>query len=171
MSADKPLVSRSANRAAMGDQEDDTFPKQVPIFDLKIDPTAEDLIDSPAMEPYVKLALAVMGHKDAGPAIEDITALPLEKRYTWRVASALKWAFADFENLNVVADRRTLSQEDLDTLVDLLRVRPIQFCMFLAALFGEEQMEKMMSSSVQQVKTLRANRRKSLGREPELGEE
>ena len=71
----------------------------------------------------------------------------------------------------MVAERRTLSQEDLDTLVDLLRIRPIQFCMFLAALFGEERMEKMMASSVQQVKTLRANRRRSLGREPELGEE
>ena len=87
------------------------------------------------------------------------------------MASALKWAFADFENLNVVADRRTLSQEDLDTLVDLLRVRPIQFCLFLAALFGEERMEKLMSSSVEQVKPIRANRRKILGRERELGEE
>jgi hypothetical protein len=154
----------------MNENDDDPI-KQVPIRDLKIDPAAEDLIDSPAMEPYVKLAVAMMGHKDAGPALREIIALPLEKRYTWRVASALKWAFADFENLNVVADRRTLSQEDLDTLVDLLRIRPIQFCMFLAALFGEEQMDKMMSSSVQQVKTLRANRRKSLGREPELGEE
>jgi len=64
-----------------------------------------------------------------------------------------------------------LEAQHVDTLVDLLRIRPIQFCMFLAALFGEEQMGKMMSSSVQQVKTLRANRRKSLGREPELGEE
>jgi len=155
----------------MDDKNDDDPIKQVPIGDLKIDPTAEDLIDSPAMEPYVKLALAVMGNKDAGPAVKEIAALPLEKRYTWRVASALKWAFADFENLNVVADRRTLSQEDLDTLVDLLRVRPLQFCLFLAALFGEERMEKMMLSSVQQVKTIRENRRKSLGREPELGEE
>jgi hypothetical protein len=48
---------------------------------------------------------------------------------------------------------------------------PIQFCMFLDALFGEERMEKLISSSVQQVKTLRANRRKSLGREPGLGED
>jgi hypothetical protein len=144
---------------------------QIPIRDLKFDPSAEDLLDSPAMEPYMKLALAVMGHKDVRAAIEEITALPLEKRYTWRVASALKWAFADFENLNIVADRRTLGQGDLDKLVDLLRLRPIQFCIFLAALFGEEQMEKMISSSVEQVKTLRANRRKSLGREPELGEE
>ena len=155
----------------MEQKNDDDPIKQVPIRDLRVEAEAEDLIDPPAMEPYVKLALAVMGHKDVGPAVEEITALPLEKRYTWRVASALKWAFADFENLNVVADRRTLSQEDLETLVDLLRVRPHQFCLFLAALFGEDQMEKMMSSSVQQVKTLRANRRKSLGREPELGEE
>jgi len=155
----------------MAEKNDDEPIKHVQISDLKIDPTAEDLIDSPAMEPYVKLALAMMAHKDAGPALKEIIALPLEKRYTWRVASALKWAFADFENLNVVSDRKTLSQEDMDTLVDLLRVRPIQFCLLLAALFGEEQMEKMMSSSVQQVKTLRANRRKALGREPELGEE
>jgi hypothetical protein len=145
--------------------------KQVPLRDLKMEPEAEELLESAAMQPYMKLALAVMEHKDVGPAVEEITALPLEKRYTWRVASALKWAFADFENLNVVADRRTLSQGDLDTLVDLLRVRPLQFCMFLAALFGEEQMEKLISSSVQQVKTIRANRRTSLGREAELGEE
>jgi len=71
----------------------------------------------------------------------------------------------------VVADRRTLCQEDLDKLVDLLRVRPLQFCMFSAALFGEEQMEKLISSSVQQVKAIRGNRRKSLGREPEFGDD
>ncbi len=145
--------------------------EKIRLKDLKTSPEAEDLIDSPAMQPYVKLALAVMGHKEVLPAVEEITALPLEKRYTWRVASALKWAFADFENLNVVADRRTLSQEDLDTLVDLLRFRPLQFCMFLAALFGEEQMEKLISSSVQQVKNIRANRRTSLERKPEFGEE
>src|SRR5580700_4416414 len=134
----------------MAENDDDPI-KQVPISELKVDPAAEDLLDSVAMQPYMKLALAVMGRKDVGSAIEEITALPLEKRYTWRVASALKWAFVDFENLNVVADRRTLCQEDLDRLVDLLRVRPLQFCLFLAALFGEERMEKLISSSVQQV--------------------
>jgi hypothetical protein len=145
--------------------------KQMPLRDLKMEPGAEELLSSPALEPYMNLALAVMGHKDVHPAIEEITALPPEKRYRWRVASALKWAFADFENLNVVADRRTRSQEDLDTLVDLLTVRPLQFCMFLAAFFGEEQMETINAGSVQQVKTLRANRWKSLGREPEMRED
>jgi len=155
----------------MDDNDSDNSPKQVLIRNLNVDPAAEDLLDSEAMQPYMKLALAVMGHKDVGPAIQEITALPLEKRYTWRVASALKWAFVDFENLNVVADRRTLCQEDLDALVELLRIRPLQFCMFLAALFGEERMERLIAASVEQVKTLRANRLKSLGRESEFEEE
>ena len=93
----------------MGEEENDPTVNQIPIKDLKVETGAEELMGTPAMQPYMKLALAVMGHKDAGPAVEAIAALPLEKRYTWRVASALKWAFADFENLNVVADRRTLS--------------------------------------------------------------
>lgn len=86
------------------DENSDDSPKQVPIRDLKIDPTAEDLLNSPAVQPHMNLAIAVMGHEDVGPAVEAITALPLEKRYTWRVASALKSVFADFENLSVVAD-------------------------------------------------------------------
>jgi hypothetical protein len=75
----------------MDDNDSDNSPKQVLIRNLNVDPAAEDLLDSEAMQPYMKLALAVMGHKDVGPAIQEITALPLEKRYTWRVASALKW--------------------------------------------------------------------------------
>ena len=84
----------------MNENSDDSI-RQIPIRDLKIDPTAEDLMDSPAMKPYFNFAQAVIGHKDTGPAINEIMALPLEKRYTWRVASALKWAFADLETLNV----------------------------------------------------------------------
>lgn len=152
----------------MDEKESENPIKNVPLGDLKTEPEADALLDSPAMQPYVKLALAVMGHTDPAPSVAEITALPLEKRYTWRVASALKWAFADFENLNVVADRRTLSQEDLDKLVDLIRIRPLQFCMFLAALFGEQQMETIITGSVEQVKALRAKRRGQLGLERDL---
>jgi hypothetical protein len=74
------------------------------------EPGAEDLLDSPEME--------------------------LEKRYVWRVASALKWAFADSESMNVEADRKTLSAGDLRRLLDLLKQRPLQFCLFLSALLG-----------------------------------
>jgi hypothetical protein len=56
-----------------------------------------------------------------------------------------------------------LAPEDLGILVDELRLRPMQFCMFLAALYNEERMEQIMTASVKQVKELRAKRRESLG--------
>ena len=40
--------------------------------------------------------------------LKEVAALPLEKRYVWRVASTLKWAFADFDSMNMEADRQTL---------------------------------------------------------------
>ena len=72
----------------------DNLLKEVPIRDLKTDPAAEDLLSSPSMQPYLKLAAAVMGNKLVRPALEEIAALPLEECYTWRVASALKWALS-----------------------------------------------------------------------------
>ena len=92
--------------------------------------------------------MAVMGDKDTGPAIEALAALPLEERYVWRVASALKWAFADLETLSVEADRQTMSKQDLERLVELLNHRPLQLCLFLSELFGQKQMELMMVSAI-----------------------
>src|SRR5712691_11526922 len=39
---------------------------------------------SPAMQPYIRLALAVMGHKDMHPALEEITAASGEALYVAR---------------------------------------------------------------------------------------
>jgi len=64
------------------------------------------------------------------------------------VASALKWGFADFDNVPVAADRDTLNPEDFDKVVDLLKHRPIQFCMFLKALVGAEAMERLMMEGI-----------------------
>lgn len=113
-------------------------------------------MDSPAMEPYLELAMAVMGDKDADLAMQAIAALPLEERYVWRVASALKWAFADCETLNVEADRRTFTQEDRHRLLELLKHRPLQFCLFLSALFGEKQMEALMISAIRNARMIAA---------------
>jgi hypothetical protein len=122
--------------------------EHVPIRDLKMELAAEELLESAAMEPYMNLAIAIMGGKDTAPAIEELAALPLEKRYVWRVASALKWAFADFDTVTVEADHQTISPEDRKQLVDLLKHRPLQFCMFLSALFGQKQMELLMLSAI-----------------------
>ena len=66
----------------------------------------------------------------------------------WRVASALKWGFADFDDLGVDADRQTLSTDDFAKVMDLLKLRPMQFCMFLKALVGVQKMQRMMVEAI-----------------------
>src|SRR4051812_28133144 len=95
--------------------------KYVAPKDLKSEEGAQDLLDSEMMEPYLRAAAAIIGGKDPDNAIAEIAARPLEKRYVWRVASALKWAFADFDNLTVEIDRQTLSPEDSEKIVELLK--------------------------------------------------
>ena len=48
------------------------------------------------MEPCINFAMAVMQDSDPTNELAAIRELPFEKRYVWRVASALKWGFADF---------------------------------------------------------------------------
>ena len=93
---------------------------------------------SPDMEPYLKFAKALLQGNEPTPELEAIRQLPLEKRYVWRVASALKWGFANFDDLGVDADRQTLSPEDFAKVMDLLNFRPMQYCIFLKTLVGAE---------------------------------
>ena len=65
----------------MSNQANDPSGKQVPLRDIKMESGSEDLLDSPAMEPYVNLALAVMGGKDPIPRM-----LPLIQKYYVRSA-------------------------------------------------------------------------------------
>jgi hypothetical protein len=126
----------------------DDQPERIPIRNLHQEPGAHELASSPDMEPYLQLIMAQMQGADPTPHLEALAALPLEKRYVWRVVSALKWAFADCETTNVKADRETLSPEDLDRVMELLRLRPIQFCLFLKALLGVEEMQRIMVQAI-----------------------
>jgi len=123
-------------------------PKSIPLNKLISEDGAHELATSPDMQPYLRLIKAGMQDRDTTPQINEIAALPLEKRYVWRVASALKWAFADLETVSVNVDRETLSRDDLAKVVELLRLRPMQLCLFLKALVGEEAMERLMNEAI-----------------------
>jgi len=41
------------------------------------------------------------------------------------VAPALKWGFADCDDLSMEADQRTLTPEDFTKVMELLRFRPV----------------------------------------------
>lgn len=120
----------------------------VEVDSIRMEDGAKELMSAPEMQPYLRYIEAAMLEKDIGPTMREIAELPLEKRYVWRVASALKWGFADFEDWNVVVDRKTLKPEDADKLMRLLRFRPIQFCMFLKALVGTEEMERLVNQGI-----------------------
>ncbi len=126
--------------------------KVVEVSSLKQEDGAHELASSPEMQPYMRYIEAALLQKDLRPSMQEIAALPLEKRYVWRVASAMKWGFADFEDWNVVVDRKTIQPEDAARLIELLRHRPIQFCMFLKALFGAEEMERLMKKGIEVAK-------------------
>jgi hypothetical protein len=126
----------------------DKKPKAIPLNKLVSEDGAHELATSPDMQPYLRLIKAGLQDRGTAPHLEEIAALSLEKRYIWRVASALKWAFADLETVSVNVDRQTLSQEDLDRVVELLRFRPMQLCVFLKALLGEEAMLRLMGEAI-----------------------
>jgi hypothetical protein len=127
---------------------DDKNIKKLPINELRQEDGASDLAESEDMEPYLNYIVAAMQGTDVKPHLEELSKLPLEKRYVWRVASALKWGFADFDDVTVAADRETLNPEDMAKVLDLLKFRPIQFCMFLKALVGAEEMKMMMLKAI-----------------------
>jgi hypothetical protein len=126
----------------------DKKPKSIPIKDLISEDGAHELATSPEMQPYLRFIKAGLQDQDTTRQVEEIAQLPLEKRYVWRVASALKWGLADLETVSVAVDRETLSEGDLRRLIELLRLRPIQFCIFLKALLGAEAMERLMAEAV-----------------------
>ena len=126
--------------------EDDIM--QVPTNELRQEEGAQELAESADMEPYLNFAVALMQGNDPAPELEAIRQLPVERRYVWRIASSLKWGFADFDNLGVGADRQTLSPEDFAKVVELLKLRPMQFCLFLSALLGPEEMQRMMVEAI-----------------------
>jgi hypothetical protein len=128
--------------------------KIIPIKNPKAKDGADDRADSQMMRPYTKAAEAIISRHGLKEAVEEIAQLPLEQRYIWRILSALEWGFADFDSVNVVMDRKTLSLDDGKRVAELLVHRPVQFCAFLKALLGDEAMEEMMTRAVSVVKKI-----------------
>ena len=73
---------------------------RISISGIKVDPLAHELATSEGTRPYLDCLIQAYSNDRAGleAALQVVRDLPLEKRYTWRVFSALKWAFADFDD-------------------------------------------------------------------------
>ena len=104
------------------------------------------------MRPYLALQKASIEKDNAGvlKAVADLKNLKVEDRYLWRVASALKWAFADFDSASVGADMATIeTDDDRKRLSELFAMRPTQFCLLMKAILGKERMRAVMTGTVE----------------------
>jgi hypothetical protein len=127
---------------------DDNDVHRIPIKHIHQEDGAHELATSPDMEPYLDFIKAVIQNRDPAPKLEAICQLALEKRYVWRVASALKWGLADCDDLSVEADRTTLTAEEFTKVMELLKFRPMQLAIVLKALVGGEEMQRMMTEAI-----------------------
>jgi len=119
-------------------------PESIPISSIRVEDGSQELVRSEKMKPYLGLLKAQISGQDTAPFVEALSALPLEDRYSWRVTSALKWAFCDLETENLIADLDTLSAADVKKLIEPLQMRTLQFSIFLLTMLGEEAGEHLI---------------------------
>jgi len=112
---------------------DDMEPEMIPLREIAIDPLAQELVRSEQFRPYLNYWMKAYSKDAAGveSAIQVVRDLPLEKRYTWRVFSALKWAFADFDDECVKLDLPYIPETTRAEMVKELGIRLQQMAMLL----------------------------------------
>jgi hypothetical protein len=110
-------------------------PEMIPLNEIKIDPLAQELVRSEQSRPYMDYWMKAYSDDTAGieDALRVLQDLPLEKRYTWRVFSALKWAFADFDYECVKLDLPYVPEAKRTEMVGELEIRLQQMAMLLKA--------------------------------------
>jgi hypothetical protein len=107
--------------------------KRVSLKDIKIDPLAKELASSEEARPYIDYFVKAYRNDAAGveATLKVLRDLPLEQRYTWRVFSALKWAFADFDDECIRLDLPYIPDPKRSEIVKELQLRFQQFQMLL----------------------------------------
>jgi hypothetical protein len=108
-------------------------PERIPLKEITIDPLAQELVRSEQARPYRDYFMKAYSNDAAGveKALQVLRDLPLEKRYTWRVFSALKWAFADFDDECVKLDLPHIPEAKRTEMVRELEIRLQQVLMLL----------------------------------------
>jgi len=113
--------------------------QDVSLRGVKVDPLAHELATSEGMQPYLDCLIQAYRNDGAGldAALRVIRDLPLEKRYMWRVFSALKWAFADFEDGYVALDLPHIPESTRLEMTKELERRLLQLRMLLETFHTE----------------------------------
>jgi hypothetical protein len=100
--------------------------KNISLKEIKTDALAHELATSEGNRPYLDCAIKAYRNNAVGleAALQVVRGLPLEKRYTWRVFSALKWAFADFDDEYVALDLPHIPEPTRSEMTNGTRTTP-----------------------------------------------
>ena len=112
--------------------------ESIPVDKIQFEDGVMELITSEKMKPYLAIAQAFQESGDASAQLAKLANIPFEDRYTYRVMSALKWAFGDFDSNSIRADLQTLSEVEKRKLLEPIELRTMQFCVFITTLYGKE---------------------------------
>jgi hypothetical protein len=112
--------------------------RKVSLEEIEVDALAHELATSEGTKPYLDcLIKAYSNNAGLEAALQVVRDLPLEKRYTWRVFSALKWAFADFEDEYVALDLPHIPEPMRSEMTKELERRLLQLRMLLETFHTE----------------------------------
>ena len=108
-------------------------PEKISVNEIAIDPVAQELVRSEQARPYTDYFMKAFSNDAAGveAALQVLRDLPLEKRYTWRVFSALKWGLADFDDECAKLDLPYIPETTRAEMVKELQIRFLQLEMLL----------------------------------------
>lgn len=110
-------------------------PIKVKLSDLELDPVGDMLVAGENMKPYISHLKAQMTGADIEATLAAIAALPVEKRYLFRIEQCLGWALADFDSETAKLDAPYMP--DLAATIMNLKVRVYQLLRLLEVLQGE----------------------------------
>ena len=79
----------------------------------------------------------IKAYRNNAVGLEAALQGPLEKRYTWGVFSALKWAFADFEDEYVALDLAHISEPTRSEMTKELELHLQQLRILLQTFHSE----------------------------------
>jgi hypothetical protein len=113
--------------------------RNVSLRGIKVVPLAHELATSEGTRPFLDCLIKAYRNNAVGleAALAVVRDLPLEKRYTWRVFSALKWAFADFEDEYVGLDLPHIPEPTRSEMTKELEPRVQQLRMLLQTFHTE----------------------------------
>ena len=112
--------------------------KSVPADKIQLEDGVMELVNSEKMKPYMAIIQALDNGEDAATQLVELANVPFEDRYSWRIMSALRLAFYDFDSSSIRADLQTLSEERKKKLFEPIELRAMQFCKFIVTLYGKE---------------------------------